>query len=568
MRRAASATLALLLLAAAPARAETASAVFAAYDALMRADDPDRSTGWPEVTPAAIAARRHALVALRDRLRVAGAASTGEDALSRDILLRKIDLDIEGYAFDEERIPFRSGEGFFDTPGFASANVVVRNRAEAEAWLARIAAIPAWFDANVANMRRGIATRFVQPKLIVENVLVSLRTTTAQPVDSDPLLKPFARLPAAMPAAEQDALRARARALVETRIKPAQRALLAFMEGTYLPAARTTIGARSLPGGEAYYRFAIRRSTTTDMTPEQIYALGVQEVARIRGEMDALVRKSGFKGSLADYIAMLRADPANYATSVEQYVEKVSEAGKRADRALPLLFGKLPRLTWGPKVKPPEQENSSAGYLPGNAAAGVPGSVVLSRANAMQSPLYSMSAWVFHEGVPGHHLQIALAQERTDLPEFRRQDGVTAFVEGWALYTERLSEEAGLYRDDKERFGKLSWEIWRACRLEMDTGIHWMGWTRPQAMACLEQNSALAPSEITRETDRYISWPGQALAYKIGEIRIRAMRARAEKALGDKFDIRRFHDAVLDDGGMPLDILDRKIDAWIAAGGK
>ena len=553
---------------AAPARAESVDRIFADYDAAAAHADEESAPTWPDVTPAGVARRKAALVAFQKRLAAVPAAGLSEEQrISRQLLDRKIAVQLEGFGFDEERMPFRSGEGFFDAPGGAAANTVIRSSAEAEAWLARMAAVPDFYAANIANMRRGLASGFTQSRPITEIALKAVRAAAAIPVADDPLLKPFAHMPAAIPAAEQARLRARADDLIATKVKPARAALLDFMEREYLPKARATLGARQLPNGDAYYRFLVRRNTTTDLTPEQVHALGLAEVARIRGEMAALIARAGFKGSVADYIAAIRADPANYATSVQQYREKVSEAGKRADEALPLWFGKLPRLTWGVYVKRPDEENSSGGYSPGNAKAGVAGHITLSRANATTSPLYSMPSWTFHEGVPGHHLQIALAQEN-DVPAFRRKDDVTAFVEGWALYTERLADEMGLYRDDKERFGKLSWEIWRACRLVMDTGIHWMGWSEAQAKTCLTENSALAPAEIAYEIDRYTGWPGQALAYKIGEIRIRAIRARAEKALGPKFDIRRFHDALIDDGAMPMDMLDRRMDAWIAGGGR
>jgi len=295
-----------------------------------------------------------------------------------------------------------------------------------------------------------------------------------------------------------------------------------------------------------------------------VFALGEREVARIRGAMESAMRASNFTGTLPQFIAMLRTEKRFYAPDLQTYVEKASEIGKRIDGLLPIWFGRLPRLTWTIRIKPPELEAASSGYDLGDPGKGAPGTVVVS-AHSYQSPLFGLPAWVLHEGVPGHHLQIALAQERTDLPAFRRKDEPTAFVEGWALYAEQLGEEMGVYRDAYERFGRLSFDMWRACRLEMDVGIHWKGWSKEQAESCLRDNTALPETSVVQETQRYIAWPAQALAYKVGELQFLAERQRAEQALGIRFDIRAFHDALLDDGPMPLSILHEQISRWIEA---
>ena len=303
------------------------------------------------------------------------------------------------------------------------------------------------------------------------------------------------------------------------------------------------------------------------MTPEQIHQLGLAEVARIRGEMDEVRAAAGFEGTHGEFVAFLRSEPRFY-VDPEVYGEKASEIAKRADMALPRFFGRLPRLTYGVVPIPEGLESSANGYLPGSPETGVPGLVVYKPWMARQMPVFGLPAWVLHEGVPGHHLQIALAQEMTDLPEFRRNDDITSYVEGWGLYAEKLGEDFGLYRDAYERFGRLSLEIWRACRLVVDTGMHVMGWSREQAVDCLRDNSALAPAEIEYEVDRYIAWPGQALAYKVGEQKILQLRRRASERLGARFDLRRFHDLLLGAGPMPLAVLERRVDAWIAAGGR
>jgi uncharacterized protein (DUF885 family) len=352
---------------------------------------------------------------------------------------------------------------------------------------------------------------------------------------------------------------------VRARVKPAQRALATFLERDYLPHARPRLAARSLPEGAAYYRHLVRRHTTTALSPEEVHALGVREVARVRAEMDAVIAETGFSGTFAQFLAFLRSEPRFYPRDAEDLMRRTSEIANRANGAMPRWFARLPRLTYAVVFIPSELEGASAGYWPGNPRDGVAGQVLLRRADAERRTLYDLPAWVFHEGAPGHHTQIALAEELA-LPDYRRNDDITAFVEGWALYAERLGEEMGLYRDAYERFGRLSMEMWRACRLVIDTGLHWLGWTREAAVACLRDNSALAPATIEAEVDRYIGWPGQALAYKIGEMEIRALREEAAARLGDCFDIRAFHDALLEGGALPLSILRRRIEAWTPPG--
>jgi uncharacterized protein (DUF885 family) len=345
-------------------------------------------------------------------------------------------------------------------------------------------------------------------------------------------------------------------------VKPAQIALVRFLETQYLSAARPDLGTRSLPDGARYYAFTVKRHTTTVLSPDEIHAQGLKEVARIRADMNAIIAETGFKGGFAEFLAFLRSDERFYPRDAEDLMAKSSEIANRINGQLPRWFGKLPRLTYAVVFIPDALENASAGYWPGNPLKGVAGQVLLRRSDAAKRTLYDLPSWVVHEGAPGHHVQIALAEELAGLPEYRRNDDVTAFVEGWALYAEYLGEEMGLYRTPYERFGRLSMEMWRACRLVVDTGLHWMGWTREQAVACLRDNSALSPSQIEHEVDRYIGWPGQALAYKIGDNEIRALRAMAAQRLGGCFDIRRFHDAVLEAGALPLLLLRRRVQAW------
>jgi uncharacterized protein (DUF885 family) len=552
-----------LLHATAAAQDATVAAIVAEESAIERQSDPKDGPGWPDVSQAADERRTAQLKTIQVRLSKLPPSPAGsEDDLTRRLLDWRLRMRIEAARYDEARIPFDNGDGFFNAGNYAAETTVIRTDSDAVAWIARIRALPTYFDQEMDNLRRGIATGFVQPQSTSTGILAILKIAADQPAAASPLLGPLKSLPSTIPVDRQQALRSEALAAIEQGLKPAQRRLVTFFEHDYLPHARAQLGASSLPDGRAWYAFLVRRSTTTELTPDEVFATGAREVARIRAEMEAAMRSTSFKGTLPDFIAMLRTDKRFYAPDLATYIEKASEVGKRIDGLLPLWFGHLPRLTWTIRLKPPELAASSSGYDLGDPEKGAPGTVVVN-ANAQENPLFSLPAWILHEGVPGHHLQIALGQERTDLPLFRRKDEPTAFVEGWALYSEQLGEEMGVYRDAYERFGRLSYEMWRACRLMMDVGIHWKGWSKEQAESCLRENTALPDSQVVYETQRYIAWPAQALAYKIGEMQILAERARAEHALGARFDIRAFHDAVLDDGPMPLSIMHEQVSRWI-----
>lgn len=568
-----------LVLLAGPALAQEAAVtrVIADYEAFWLADDPitagrlgDRAalSKLPDVTPAADARRKAALEGFQARLKaIPDAGLSAEAKLNRDLLAWIVDSQLQGLAFDTARMPLSSDGGFYDTLGYLAQTTPIRSADDARAWVDRLEAAPKSWRDNIENTRRGVRTRFTQPRSSIEVVLKQMRETVATPVDQDPLLQPLARLPETIPAAEQAALRARGRAAIEA-LRPIQRQFITFLEREYLPAARPQLGARTLPDGERYYRWLVRDHTTTDLTPDQIHELGRAEVARIRAEMDGVMKQAGWTGDLAGFIAMLRKDPRFYATSREDLLEKASEIAKRIDDNLPGWFGTLPRLTYGVRPVPQEIEQAytTGRYFQGSPAQGVAGGYMVNTYALDQRALYELPALTAHEAVPGHHLQIALAQELEGKPAFRREaPAFTAFVEGWGLYSERVAGEMGIYRTPYERFGQLSYEMWRACRLVADTGIHWKGWSLDQARACFTQNTALSPLNIEVELARYVSWPGQALAYKVGERTYVELRERATKALGPRFDVRRFHDAVLLAGPLPMDVLDRRIADWIAA---
>ena len=519
---------------------------------------------WPDDSPEAVAENRRVLKAMQGQLAtLADAKLTDEEALNRNLLRERVELDLAGFPFDEERIPFNTGDGFFTVPNYAADGVVLRSEPHARAWIAKLAALPAYYAIATANMRRGLKTGLVRPRLVVERDARALQSRATQPPERQALLKPINALPTTMPEALRKSLQTDALEIVRSKIQPAEKQLADFFQNEYLPRASDAIGISEQPDGRNFYRYLIWRHTSTKLSPEQIHQIGLAEVARIREEMLGVIAEIGFKGNIAEFVAQLRTDKRFIAASTEEYVEKVRDLAKRADAKLPEFFRTLPRLTYGVRVLAPELKDSSSGYNPGSPEQGIAGYILVNPGPVDQSPLYGMPAWALHEGVPGHHLQIALAQERTDLPLFRRNSDINAYVEGWALYSERLGIEMGMYRTPYEHFGRLSLEIWRASRLVIDTGMHAMGWTREQAVAFLRENTALSESFLNYEVDRYIGWPAQALGYKLGEMRIRQLRARAEKELGSKFDLRAFHDAVLLPGPMPLDLLEQQIDRWI-----
>ena len=538
------------------------------YDPLSAGAEGDREAlrRLPDATPEAEQAQRKELVAFGERLgRIDARQLSGESALNHTLLTRIVKESIEETGFDFGRIAFQNDSGFHTLADYVGRTTTIASREDADAWLARLAALPTYYEQNVANLKRGIKTRYTQPRIVVDRVLdVARKQVEVKPEDSS-LLLPFARMPASIPAAAQAEYRSKALAIVRDKIYPAQRAFAEFMAREYVPAARPAIAWRTTPGGEASYRYLVREQTTTDMTPDQIHKLGLEEVARIRGLMEKAIAATDFKGTFPEFLKMLRTDPRFYARTPAELLEKASEIAKRADDQLPRLFGTLPRLPYGVRPVPAEMaEGYTTGrYWQGSMQMGQAGGYMVNTSHLDQRGLYELPALTVHEAVPGHHLQIALSQELSGLPYFRRNIGVTAFTEGWGLYSEFLGEEMGIYRDPYELFGRYSYEMWRACRLVADTGIHWLGWDIEQARRCFTENSALATHNIQTELERYISWPGQALAYKVGELRFRQLRREAEQSLGERFNIREFHDTLLLGGPLPLDVVELRVRDWI-----
>ncbi len=433
-------------------------------------------------------------------------------------------------------------------------------------FLARLADIPRFMREHAAMMREGLATGFTVPQVVLEGRDQPL-AAIAGLVDAvaTPFWKPFGAFPAGVPLEARTALQDEARRVIETQVLPAYRELLAFLRDVYVPGARRTTAACDLPDGDAFYAAQIRQYTTLPLTADEIHSRGLEEVARILGEMHDVRRQAGFGGELPAFLQFLRSDPQFYARTPHELLAHASWIAKRIDGLLPRFFGVLPRQPYGVAPVPDDIAPfyTTGRYVPAPQPTGFAGTYWVNTHALESRPLYTLPALTLHEAVPGHHLQIALAGELAGQPPYRRHGFVDAFGEGWALYAEHLGDEMGVYLTPYEQFGRLAYEMWRAARLVVDTGLHAKRWSREHARAYLLAHTALSAHEVATEVDRYIGWPGQALSYKIGEIRIRELRARAEHRLGARFDLRAFHDAVLALGSVPLGILEQQVDAWI-----
>lgn len=583
MIRSTLAALAVLILPAAPVWADAAddfAELIADFEAHEAAGNPidqgrngDRAAArrWADLSTANVEARNEAELQFLDRLESIDPEALPEnDQVSYAVLDYVLRYRVELAPFQLERIPFTNDSGFFTGPLYTAASTRLRSRDDAEDWIARLEAVPLFLNQNQAWMEQGLATGFVQPRNILPGVLDQIRATADTAPEESDFYAPFQNLPASMSEADREALREEGLAVIRDTVLPAYAALADWFENEYIPGSRDSLGISAVPDGRALYQTLVRYHTTLDTSPEEVHARGLAEVERIRGEMDAIIEELGFEGSFAEFLHFLRTDPQFYAETEEELMMRAAWIAKRADDQMPAFFGRLPRLSYGVRPVPASiaPTYTTGRYWPGNAENGTAGGYMVNTYDLSQRPLYNLPALTVHEAVPGHHHQIALAQEMEDVPDFRRDTYITAFGEGWGLYTEYLAEDMGIYTTPYERFGRLTYEMWRACRLVVDTGIHWYGWTREEAEACFLENSALAPHNVRTEVSRYISWPGQALAYKTGELLMRDLRARAEEALGEDFDIRAFHDAMLEHGGVPLDFLDAHMTAWIAEQGE
>ena len=528
---------------------------------------------WPEQTLEAYARHHDEDAAVHKRL--AGIDRTrlpATEQLNYDLFKRDLDDRIEGYRFRDFLMPISQQGGPQAAADEALRAVRMTRAKDYEDYIGRLEAFGRYADQTIELMTQGVKEGRVPPRVLMERVPRQIEQQIVEQPEASAFYAPFKELPADIPADTRAWLSERAATAVRAVVVPAYRRLLKYFKETYLPASRGSIGASSLPDGKEYYAFRARYFTTTKLTPDQIHELGLGEVARIRGKMDAIIQQLAFKGSFEDFVQFLRTDPQFYYKTPEELFTAYQALAKRVDPELVHLFGKLPRLPYGVKAIPADlaPDVTTAYYYQGSLEGGRAGTYYVNLYKPETRPRYEMEALTLHESVPGHHLQIALAQELPDVPKFRRfnSGAFTAFTEGWGLYSESLGDELGLYRDPYSKFGQLTYEMWRAVRLVVDTGIHAKGWSRSQAIDYFKANAAKTELDIVNEVDRYIAWPGQALAYKIGELKIKELRARAREKLGDKFDVRAFHDVVLGSGAVPLDILERNVDEYVARAAK
>jgi uncharacterized protein (DUF885 family) len=493
-----------------------------------------------------------------------------------DLYRELLETAVEGLQFGDDPLPFRNvvpGNLWMPVTqmggvqqGIASTLAAMPHKSvsEYEDIIARLEAVPKNVEQNLVLLQEGLKKGYTPPKLMLRDVPKQIADLIPADPMASPLLQPFNEFPAGFSETGRGRLTQRAKRIYADSVRPAFEKLRDYFTTTYLPACRESIAATALPNGTAAYAFHVRWQTTTNLAPQQIHETGLSEVKRIRAEMDKVILSTGFKGSFDDFTEFLRTSPRFFYDQPQDLVNGYRIVAKKIDPELAHLFGKLPRLPYGVCVIPEFKAASqtTAYYEQGAPSAGRPGCYFVNTYNLHARPKWEMEALSLHESVPGHHLQISLAQELEDVPEFRKHVGYSAFVEGWALYGESLGEELGLYKDPYSKFGQLSYEMWRAVRLVVDTGMHSMGWTRDRAIQFVKNNTGKTDQDITVEVDRYIVWPGQALAYKLGQLKIRQLRSDAERTLGAKFDVRKFHDAVLENGAVPLNVLEAHLKRW------
>ena len=522
----------------------------------------------PSVTPADLQRSADRERATLQRLQAIDRAGLDvADRINYDMLARELRDDVADYEFGDWRLPINADSGFHTSFAELPRYSTLLTTRDYRSYIARLRAFPAYVAQQVANMREGLRTGFTLPRVVLEGYDVGIRMHVVDDPERSVFYAPLRAFPPGVPETDRPALLAEARAGVMDGAVAGYRAFLDFMVNEYIPKTRTTIAAADLPRGREYYAHRVRHFTTLDITPEKVHEIGLAEVARIRAEMQEVMRQAGFTGDFPAFLQLLRTDPRFYAKTPEELLKQASYIAKRMDAKLPSLFGRLPRLPYGVEPVPAHLAPKYTGgrYVPAPVGGTRAGTYWVNTYALESRPLYVLEALTLHEAVPGHHLQIALQQEMEGVPPFRRVAGVGAFVEGWGLYSEHLGIEAGFYQDPYSNFGRLTYEMWRACRLVVDTGMHALGWSREKALDFMAANTALSLHEVRTETDRYISWPGQALAYKMGEIKIRELRGMAEKEMGPRFDVRAFHDAVLANGPVPLPVLEEQIRAYVTA---
>lgn len=491
---------------------------------------------------------------------------TGEEKTSQELQIRRFEMDEEGAEFKEWEMPIDQSGGIYTEYPRLAAMLSFDTVKDYDDWIARLHALPKAFEQVTQNMEIGMDDGRVTPRFLLEKALVQVKQLANEKPEDSPLALPLKKFPATIAAPEQERIRTEMLDAIAKEALPAYLRFARFLEVSYVPAGREKPGIDALPDGAKYYRFLIRRTTTTDLTPEQIHQMGLEEVKSDEAEMLAIAEKLGFK-DLASFRASLKTNPKLHPASAEALLDAYRGYLKPMQAKLPELFGRLPKAPFEVVAVPDYAEKTAAPayYQAGTPDGSRPGRLFINTYNATERNLYAVEAIAYHEGIPGHHLQMSIARELTGLPEFRKYGGYTAYVEGWGLYAEHLGKDAGFYQDPYSDYGRLEADEWRAIRLVVDTGVHSEHWTRQQMVDYFHEHSNIDEPSIQSEVDRYIAWPGQALAYKVGELKILELREHARKALGDKFDLKAFHDEVLDAGALPLDVLEARIDAWIAA---
>ncbi|HQR48938.1 MAG TPA: DUF885 domain-containing protein [Steroidobacteraceae bacterium] len=520
---------------------------------------------WPDVSADALA-RSHAgdLEALKKLGTIKPASLTAANRLNQDLFRRMVQGSVDAYDWGAQYLPINQRGGVqsvSETAGLINFSTAK----DYENWIARLNGLGTYVDQNIALLREGARRGIVQPRVIMQRIPDQIAKQVVTDPEQSPFYAPFKEMPDSIPAADQERLRAAGRKAITDTVVPAYQRLQDYFTKDYLPACKDVVGVWALPGGDAWYQNRIAWFTTTKLTADEVHEIGLEEVARIRGEMQKIIQQVGFQGSFAEFLQYLRTDPKFRYTDPQQLLQAYMVMAKRIDPLLPQYFGKLPRMPYGVRPIPAESApDTTAAYYQGPGLDGKrAGYYYVNLYKPEDRPKYEIPVLTMHESVPGHHLQIALGMEQGDVPMFRRDFEATAFVEGWALYSESLGQEMGFYDDPYDKFGQLTYEMWRAVRLVVDTGIHSKHWTRDQAIAFFKENAAKTELDIVNEVDRYIAWPGQALAYKIGELKIKELRARATQVLGPAFDLREFHDVVLGNGAIPLDVLEGNVQRWI-----
>lgn len=539
-----------------------------------RRDNPLRSSSmgdkrynnlWPDRSLESFQIKHQQRISYLKRLKEIDLTGLSDaDQLNHELFQRRYSQPVETFTYQAHLMPM-SQRGGIQTADQILERLWFSGEKDYRDWNERLVGLERYIDQHIELLREGIKTGRVPPRVIMERIPSQIQAQlVTDPADSQ-FFKPFRQRPGRIDEATWDELVTTAKSNIANHVIPAYQRFYEFFVEVYLPATRETVGAWDLPDGDAYYATRIREFTTTDMSAEEIHTLGLSEVKRIRTEMQTIIDELGFDGSFQDFLEFLRTDPQFYFDNPDDLLAAYRATSKRIDPEIVKLFGKLPRMPYGVKPVPDATApDTTTAYYSGPAADGSrAGYYYVNLYQPEVRPKYEIEVLTVHEAVPGHHLQIALSLELEDLPDFRRYSGFTAFTEGWGLYSESLGGELGLYKDPYSKFGQLTYEMWRAVRLVVDTGMHAKHWSRDQAISFFKENAAKTEHDIINEIDRYISWPGQALAYKIGELTIKRLRADAEQALGDEFDVRDFHDVVLEGGAVPLDILEIRVNNWI-----